>query len=287
MKKRIPLIIIAALAITFIAWTIWGNITVGVTHYTIQNERIPEAFQGYKIVVVSDFHNAKFGDNNDVLVEKISKENPDIIAITGDLVDSSRTDIDIAISFVSRLSKIAPCYYVTGNHEVWIGEKNLEELEERLLAENVKVLHNESVILENEGEVIVFAGIDDPDFKDRDTAVQEYIEKIQIQEIKMERGEKVPTYTILLSHRPETFNAYVTEDIDLVLAGHAHGGQFRLPFIGGMIAPNQGFFPKYDAGVYVKNKTTMIVSRGIGNSVIPVRIGNRPEIVVIELECNL
>ena len=91
-------------------------------------------------------------------------------------------------------------------------------------------------------------------------------------------------YFILLSHRPETFEAYVMEDIDLVLSGHAHGGQFRLPFRGGVVAPNHGLFPKYDAGIYTKNNTTMIVSRGVGNSIIPVRFNNRPEIVVVTMK---
>lgn len=280
MKKKIPILVIAGLALAFIIWTIWGNVTVGVTHYTIKNGRLPEAFQGFKIAMVSDFHNAGFANDNSRLIEMIKKEDPDIIAITGDLVDSSRTDIDTSIRFVSRLSEIAPCYYITGNHESWIGDK-LKELEEKLIAENVIILHNEHVLLERDSEKIQLAGIDDPDFIDRDTFVQESIEKRQIEETGLNEG-----YTILLSHRPETFKAYVDEKIDLVLAGHAHGGQFRLPFVGGLIAPNQGFFPKYDAGVYRQDSTAMIVSRGIGNSIIPVRIGNRPEIVIVELTGN-
>lgn len=280
MKKKIPILVIAGLALAFIIWTIWGNVTVGVTHYTIKNGRLPEAFQGFKIAMVSDFHNAGFANDNSRLIEMIKKEDPDIIAITGDLVDSSRTDIDTSVRFVSRLSEIAPCYYITGNHESWIGDK-LKELEEKLIAVNVIILHNEHVLLERDSERIQLAGIDDPDFIDRDTFVQESIEKMQIEETGLSEG-----YTILLSHRPETFKAYVDEKIDLVLAGHAHGGQFRLPFVGGLIAPNQGFFPKYDAGVYRQDSTVMIVSRGIGNSIIPVRIGNRPEIVIVELTGN-
>ena len=93
-------------------------------------------------------------------------------------------------------------------------------------------------------------------------------------------------YTVLLSHRPELFNVYVDSQIDLVFSGHAHGGQFRLPFIGGLVAPNQGFFPEYDAGLFSKENTTMVVSRGAGNSIIPLRFNNRPEIVVVELICQ-
>ena len=91
------------------------------------------------------------------------------------------------------------------------------------------------------------------------------------------------SYIILLSHRPELFESYVSCNIDLVLSGHAHGGQFRLPFIGGLIAPDQGIFPKYDAGLFTNGSTNMIVSRGLGNSIIPIRFNNRPEVIVIEL----
>ena len=91
-------------------------------------------------------------------------------------------------------------------------------------------------------------------------------------------------FTILLSHRPELFETYVDHDLDLVLSGHAHGGQFRLPFVGGLVAPNQGFFPEYDAGLYSMNHTNMIVSRGIGNSILPFRFNNRPEVIIIELK---
>ena len=95
--------------------------------------------------------------------------------------------------------------------------------------------------------------------------------------------EQETAYAILLSHRPELFETYAACGVDLVLSGHAHGGQFRLPFIGGLIAPNQGLFPKYDAGLFTDGNTNMIVSRGIGNSIIPIRFNNRPEIVLLEL----
>lgn len=278
-KKKYLAVILAILLLVLVLWTIWGNVTVGVTHYRITSNQLPDSFDGFKIAVVSDLHNARFGSDNSQITRKIEEEHPDIIAITGDLVDSNRTDTETAIALVHKLMQIAPCYYVTGNHEAWIG-KQFSELEEMLFAENVQILHDEVIQLEKNGQTIQLAGLDDPDFTERDTAVQQSMLQTKLNQMNLS-----DEYCILLSHRPETFVAYVEENIDLVLSGHAHGGQFRLPFIGGIVAPNQGLFPKYDAGKYTRNNTTMIVSRGIGNSIIPIRFNNRPEIVVIELKC--
>ena len=278
-KKKYLSVILAILFSVLVLWTIWGNVTVGVTHYSVTGKQLPDSFDGFKIAVVSDLHNARFGRDNSQIVRKIEEEHPDIIAITGDLVDANRTDMETAIALVHKLMQLAPCYYVTGNHEAWIG-KQFSVLEEMLLAENVQILHDEVIRLERDGQTIQLAGLDDPDFTERDTVVQQSLLQTKLNQMNLSKE-----YCILLSHRPETFEAYVEENIDLVLSGHAHGGQFRLPFIGGIVAPNQGLFPKYTAGKYTRNNTTMIVSRGIGNSIIPIRFNNRPEIVVIELKC--
>ena len=277
MKKKHIFVIKLMLLFILVVWTIWGNVTVGITRYTVTSNRLPHSFDGYKIAVVSDLHNAQFGNNNSQLVEKIKKEHPDIIAITGDLVDSNRTDIEIAIQLVSQLTEIAPCYYVTGNHEAWINEQ-YQELEKGLIAENVVILHDNVIQLTKGSETIQIAGQDDPYFTNTDTYIQESMLQTRINNMSLSNE-----YCILLSHRPEMFEAYVSEEFDLVLSGHAHGGQFRVPFIGGIIAPDQGLFPEFDAGKYSKNNTIMIVSRGIGNSIIPVRFNNRPEIVIVEL----
>ena len=278
-KKKYLSVILAILFSVLVLWTIWGNVTVGVTHYSVTGKQLPDSFDGFKIAVVSDLHNARFGRDNSQIVRKIEEEHPDIIAITGDLVDANRTDMETAIALVHKLMQLAPCYYVTGNHEAWIG-KQFSVLEEMLLAENVQILHDEVIRLERDGQTIQLAGLDDPDFTERDTVVQQSLLQTKLNQMNLSKE-----YCILLSHRPETFEAYVEENIDLVLSGHAHGGQFRLPFIGGIVAPDQGLFPKYTAGKYTRNNTTMIVSRGIGNSIIPIRFNNRPEIVVIELKC--
>lgn len=277
MKKKRLLIILLTVFIVFVIWMVWGNATVGVTHNTVVINRLPAAFEHYKIAVVSDLHNAEFGQNNSRLFSLIAKEKPDLIAITGDFIDSSRMNMETAVNLAEKLAETAPCYYVTGNHEAWIGE-TYRKLEDKLLHAGVIVLHDKAERLEKDHAVIQIAGLDDPDFTDRDPSVQESMLKT-----KLHNMDLTEDCCILLSHRPETFHAYVSENIDLALSGHAHGGQFRLPFIGGLAAPNQGFFPKYDAGLYIEENTTMIVSRGIGNSIIPIRFNNRPEIVIVEL----
>lgn len=131
--------------------------------------------------------------------------------------------------------------------------------------------------LECNGDTLTFIGLSDPNFTSR-SDVSSMVET-KLNALSLDDS----CYTILLSHRPELFDAYVSSGIDLIFSGHAHGGQFRLPLIGGLIAPNQGFFPKYDAGLYSEGKTNMVVSRGIGNSIIPLRFNNRPEVVLVEL----
>ncbi len=121
--KKSALLLISIAVVIFAVWTGWENVTVGVTHYTVASDRLPQAFNHFKIVVVSDFHNAEFGKENDTLIKLIEKEKPDIIAFTGDLVDSRRTDIETAADLVRNLAEIAPCYYVTGNHEARLGEQ--------------------------------------------------------------------------------------------------------------------------------------------------------------------
>lgn len=276
-KRRKSILTAASIAAVLAAWTVWGNVTVGVTRYTVTSSRLPASFDRYRIVVVSDLHNAEFGEKNSRLIRLIEEEHPDMIAITGDLVDSKRTDLETAGNLVRRLADIAPCCFVTGNHEAWIGER-YQELERMLLDAGAVVLHDRAVPLTRNGETMQLVGLDDPDCTDRDPGIQE-----SMLETRLSSMHLTDEYCVLLSHRPEAFGAYVAAHVDLVLSGHAHGGQFRLPLIGGIVAPNQGLFPKYDAGLYAANRTIMIVSRGLGNSVIPIRLNNRPEIVSVEL----
>ena len=271
---------------------------------------MPEAFDKFSIAHISDLHNAEYGKNNEKLIDILEAESPNIIAITGDLIDSNHTNLEVALSFAQQAVKIAPCYFVTGNHEAWIGSQ-YEELKTSLQNTGITVLQDEAIEL-NYGDVCIqLIGLNDPDFSERDRLLSESILEAKLSQVDISDG-----FTILLSHRPEYFNVYQNKNIDLVLSGHAHGGQFRLPLGGGVIAPGQGNLPplysrsasafsppgstsftcstppvtfsfsKYDAGAYTENGTTMIVSRGIGNSIIPVRINNPPEIVIIELNCG-
>lgn len=278
-KAKMILCTLTALLSVLIIWTIWGNTALTVNTITISNSRIPTSFSGFKIAQVSDLHNAEFGENNARLLKLLSKNEPDIIVITGDLIDAQHTNIDIALNFVKEAIQIAPVYYVTGNHEASLSQ--YDRLKDGLESVGVSVLDDRVVELERDGEKITLIGLSDPDFTVKGDVFGEVPAMIDTKLEKLTNMEN--SYTILLSHRPELFESYVSSGIDLILCGHAHGGQFRLPFIGGLIAPNQGLFPKYDAGVFSDHNTHMVVSRGLGNSIIPFRFNNRPEIVLVEL----
>ncbi len=277
-KKTLVLSVMAFLMTVATLWILWGNTAPEVNTYTVTSDKIPEEFYGYRIAHISDLHNAEIGKDNEKLISMLSQAEPDIIAITGDLIDSRNTDIETAISFVKEAVEIAPCYYVTGNHEARVAEYG--ELKKSLIELGVVVLDNKLVELEKNGKSVTLAGLADPSFEadylfDDDKTVAE----VHLQELL--HGSD--GYTILLSHRPELLDVYSDCGADLTLSGHAHGGQIRLPVIGGIFAPNQGFFPVYDGGLYSKGASDMIVSRGIGNSLFPLRINNRPEIILIEL----
>lgn len=280
-KKKAARRLLAVSLFALLLWTIWGNTALMVNTITIADSRIPAAFSGFRIAQISDLHNAEFGKDNAKLFKRLSECEPDIIAVTGDLVDMNHTDLDVAITFAQKAIRIAPVYYVTGNHEAHLPQ--YDALRDGLEAAGVILLDDKALQLEHGGDKITIAGLSDPDFRTRydmfeETSATGAAFKKQIHE---DQG-----YTILLSHRPELFESYVSCGADLVFSGHAHGGQFRLPFVGGLIAPNQGLFPKHDAGLYIDGDTQMVVSRGIGNSIIPVRFHNRPEIVLAVLQAG-
>ena len=280
-NKKTVLIVSVLIILAIGIWILWSNTTLEVNEYEIVSDRIPQGFDGFRIAQVSDLHNKDFGEGYGQLLTLLSQINPDIIVVTGDLIDSRQTDLDIALEFAWQAGKIARVYYVSGNHEARVPE--YEDLKIGLVKAGVVILENQKVEITREGESITLMGIDDPSFQedylfgDSESVARQAIENLQ---------NEFDGYTILLSHRPELFDLYVETEMDLVFSGHAHGGQFRLPFIGGLVAPNQGFFPKYDAGQFKEENTTMIVSRGVGNSIIPIRINNRPEIIVARLTVN-
>ena len=287
-KKRLIIAGVALVLLALIIWTAWGNTALELNTYTISSNRLPEAFDGYRIAHVSDLHNAEIGEDNGKLLNMLREAEPDIIAITGDLIDSRHTDIDVALQFVGEAMEIAPCYYVPGNHEARLSKSEYDKLENGLLDAGVIVLHDSESILEYNGSAISLIGIDDPNCYSASTNItigEEYESKVgsTMDPERIRELSTIDSFTVLLSHRPEYFEQYAEADVDLVLSGHAHGGQFRIPFFGGVVAPNQGVFPKYDAGIFTEGNTNMVVSRGVGNSIIPFRVNNRPEVIIIEL----
>lgn len=278
-KLMVVLAVGATLLITLIVWIVWGNTALELNTYTITSGSVPEEISGYRIAHVSDLHNAEMGNGNEKLLAMLREAEPDIIAITGDLIDSRNTDVAVALAFAEEAVQIAPCYYVTGNHEARVSEYG--ELKAGLEAAGVVVLENERAEIELSEETITLLGVDDPSFN-TDYLFGDDVTVISTQLAEITTDED--GFTVLLSHRPELFDTYVEYGMDLVLSGHAHGGQFRLPFVGGLVAPNQGFFPEYDSGLYSEGGTNMIVSRGIGNSIVPFRFNNRPEVILIELQ---
>lgn len=270
-----------AVILAVFGWMVWGNITIGSRTITVESERVPKEFSGYRIAHVSDLHNAEFGKENELLLELLRECEPDMIAITGDIVHSSKDGMEAAIHFIREVVEIAPCYFVTGNHESWITFEEYLELEQIMLEAGVQVLRDSRVIIEKDGAAIAVAGIDDPSFAE-DFHVEGIGLSMNPEELSGARPEDV--FTVMLAHRPEYFEVYCEAGLDLVLSGHAHGGQIRLPFVGGLAAPHQGVFPKYDSGLYTDGTTNMIVSRGIGSSLFPIRFNNRPEVILVELE---
>lgn len=277
-KKFIVLAAIVAILILLIIWIAYGNTDLEIYKYNVKSEDIPSEFDNFRIVQISDLHNAEFGENNEKLLLMLKQADADIIAITGDMIDSRNTDVDVAISFAQKAVNIAPVYYVNGNHESRVlGE--YEKLKQGLTDAGVTILENSSADITIGDETISLIGINDPTFR------MELVDDTMEQNIAHQLVNVIPdndNYKVLLAHRPEYFDVYAG-NVDLVLSGHAHGGQFRIPFIGGLVAPGQGFFPEYYEGSHIKENTEMIVSRGIGNSIIPFRINNKPEIIVAEL----
>lgn len=253
------------------------NNRIAVSSYRCSSHKLPAQFQDYVIVQVSDLHNKLFGKNQTKLLGQVALQKPDCIVITGDLVDSRRTNIAKAMAFIHGAVRLAPVYYVPGNHEGRIA--GYRRLREDLLRAGVTLLEDTKLMLARQGACIELLGLRDwlflPPGAGRDAAL------LEKRLAAMTQGED-GAFRLLLSHRPELLPLYQKCGVDLALCGHAHGGQFRLGRLG-FYAPGQGVFPKYTAGIYTQGATAMIVSRGLGNSQFPLRLNNPPELVKITL----
>lgn len=275
------LIVIVLFVISFFIFSIWQNNSIVISNYNYESTEIPFAFNDFRIVQISDLHNKNFGKEQSKLLEKVESLSPDIIVVTGDLIDRRRYNLEIAMSFINKAVKVAPVYYVSGNHEAWSGKYS--EIEKKLIEAGVNVINDTNIEIRKGDERIQLLGLSDPAF-----LTTNYIDETDTSSVEeyLDNWSRSVGFKILLSHRPELFDLYSKNNIDLVFSGHAHGGQIRIPFIGGLIAPNQGFFPKYTSGSYNSDKTTMFVSRGLGNSLFPVRVFNRPEIISVTLKAH-
>lgn len=257
----------------FFGYMLWDNLRIVSTGYDIWDEKLPPAFNGFRIVQISDLHGVCFGKRQSTLVRLIEREAPDMIAITGDLMGD--TDMSFAFELVSHITKIAPCFYVSGNHEQKSG-KYYSTIRPKLVNLGAKVLDDKTVRITKGSAYINVIGLADPRF-DR------YCSAASITNTKL-KYLTAPGFTVLLSHRPELIPVYSKYNVNLALTGHAHGGQFRIPFLHrGIFAPQQMFFPKYTEGIITKKGTKTIVSRGLGTETVIPRFNNPPELVTAVL----
>lgn len=270
------IVVLGIIAMILFLW--WQNNGIVTSEIDYINSKIPIEFKGYKIVHISDLHNKKFGKKQTRLLKEIEAASPDIIVVTGDLIDRRRYNLETAMVFIDGAMEIAPVYFVSGNHEAWSGK--YENIKGELIKSGVEVLDDSKIELVRDDGVIEILGLSDPGFF-TGSHMDATNSKVVRRTLKTMSDDSI--FQILLSHRPEIFDIYIAENIDITFSGHAHGGQFRLPFIGGLFAPNQGFFPEHTSGVYEEEQSTLVVSRGLGNSVIPLRLFNRPEIIVVTL----
>ena len=229
-----------------------------------------------RIALVTDLHSCRYGENQNTLIDAVFAQNPDLVLLGGDIFDDDIED-DNAEMFLAGISGSYLCYYVTGNHEYWSGAENFSRKMAILEKYGIPVLAGDCMKLEMNGQCINLCGVDDP----AGGGEEEFLRQLQI----MGKAEQNDDYTILLSHRPEYWEEYRNCGFDLVLCGHAHGGQWRIPgLLNGLFAPDQGLFPEYAGGMYAQDGRMMIVSRGLAreSTRIP-RIFNRPELVMVEL----
>lgn len=243
-----------------------------ISRYEVNSKKLPESFDGFKIVQLSDLHGAEFGEDGMELVEKVKELEPDIIALTGDFV-TDEGDLAAVKKLAGRLTELCPVYFVSGNHE--FGSGLAIKVRNILERAGVKYLSNEYLTISRGEDEILLGGVEDP---------LAYADMLSPDELAQKMNDAAPdAFKILLGHRNYWMTEYPELPVDLIFCGHAHGGLIRIPGVGGLIGTDRRLFPDFDAGEYNNGRYTLIVSRGLGNSVSIPRIFNRPEIVCVEL----
>lgn len=243
------------------------NMILEITRIKCQFYDLPTGFEGCRILHISDLHNCNYGEGQKNLIKLTEQLQPDYIFMTGDICDEYHRRLDSVKEYLKGICRVAPIYYVTGNHE-WIRKDRGEDLFAYMKSLGIHILHDQMIQLERNGDCIQLIGTDDPyrprsgKIHERDRVRAEFF----LKDLALLCKERKRKFTILLSHRPEFIHFYAKAQIQLVFAGHAHGGLVRIPGIGGIIAPHQGLFPKYTEGVVEERNTKMVISRGMGNS---------------------
>lgn len=243
-----------------------------ISRYEVASQKLPESFDGFKIVQLSDLHGAEFGEDGMELVDKVGSLEPDMIALTGDFV-TDEGDLAAVEKLAARLVKLCPVYFVSGNHE--FGSGLAVKVRNILERAGVKYLSNEYLTISRGEDGILLGGVEDP---------LAYADMLSPDELAQKMNDAAPdAFKILLGHRNYWMTEYPELPVDLIFCGHAHGGLIRIPGVGGLIGTDRRLFPDFDAGQFNNGRYTLIVSRGLGNSVPIPRIFNRPEIVCVEL----
>lgn len=243
-----------------------------ISRYEVNSKKLPESFDGFKIVQLSDLHGAEFGEDGMELVDKVGSLEPDMIALTGDFV-TDEGDLAAVEKLAARLVKLCPVYFVSGNHE--FGSGLAVKVRNILERAGVKYLSNEYLTINRGDDEILLGGVEDP---------LAYADMLSPDELAQKMNDAAPdAFKILLGHRNYWMTEYPELPVDLIFCGHAHGGLIRIPGVGGLIGTDRRLFPDFDAGQFNNGRYTLIVSRGLGNSVPIPRIFNRPEIVCVEL----
>ena len=272
MKKRPTWLLLPVLLLALV-WLLWGGQNhIETETFVLSTPNLPAVFDGLRIAQVSDLHGKEFGPDNRDLLAALAALEPDLIAVTGDLIDQPE-QLDMVTPLARALSAIAPTYYVTGNHEWAIREAGT--VKELLREGGVTPLSNEAISLERDGETLILAGIDDPN-----GPYDQKTPEALAEEVRTRYGEG---FLLLLAHRNEYYEVYDRAGYDLTLCGHGHGGLIRLPFTDGLVGPRRQLFPDHTAGVYDMEYGRLLVSRGLGNVGRTLRLFNRPHLPLVVL----